>query len=131
MLDRREVVLEGRAFFAVATDPVPFVVRTRLGQMTVRGTRFEASLHYGTDDVAAKALKRLRKLYPKPPADRIPSRTWPLGIAEDTRCQLAANRTLSLMSFRQERSVVRVEVDALALSTVDWCRALFHARWGK
>jgi len=39
--DRREVVLEGRAFFAVAADPVPFVVRTPLGDVTVQGTRFE------------------------------------------------------------------------------------------
>lgn len=39
--DRREVVLEGKAFFAVAADPVPFVVRTRLGEVTVLGTRFE------------------------------------------------------------------------------------------
>jgi transmembrane sensor len=39
--DRREVVLEGRAFFAVATDPVPFVVRTRMGEVRVHGTRFE------------------------------------------------------------------------------------------
>ncbi len=39
--DRREVVLEGKAFFAVAADPIPFVVRTRMGDMTVRGTRFE------------------------------------------------------------------------------------------
>ncbi len=39
--DRREVVLEGRAFFAVAADPIPFVVRTRVGEVTVHGTRFE------------------------------------------------------------------------------------------
>lgn len=39
--DRREVVLEGKAFFAVAADPIPFVVRTRMGDVTVRGTRFE------------------------------------------------------------------------------------------
>lgn len=39
--DRREVVLEGRAFFAVRADPVPFVVQTRWGAVTVRGTRFE------------------------------------------------------------------------------------------
>jgi len=40
-VDRREVTLEGRAFFAVAADPIPFVVRTHLGEVTVRGTRFE------------------------------------------------------------------------------------------
>ena len=40
-VDRREVVLEGRAFFAVAADPFPFVVRTRMGEVTVQGTRFE------------------------------------------------------------------------------------------
>jgi transmembrane sensor len=40
-VDRREVVLEGRAFFAVAADPIPFVVRTRMGEVTVQGTRFE------------------------------------------------------------------------------------------
>jgi transmembrane sensor len=39
--NRREVVLEGRAFFAVTTDPIPFVVRTQLGEVTVHGTRFE------------------------------------------------------------------------------------------
>lgn len=39
--DRREVVLEGKAFFAVVEDPVPFVVRTALGEVTVYGTRFE------------------------------------------------------------------------------------------
>ncbi len=40
-VDRREVVLEGRAFFAVAADPIPFVVRTHMGEVTVHGTRFE------------------------------------------------------------------------------------------
>jgi transmembrane sensor len=39
--DRREVSLEGRAFFAVTADPLPFVIRTRLGEVTVHGTRFE------------------------------------------------------------------------------------------
>ncbi len=39
--DRREVVLEGRAFFAVAAGPIPFVIRTRMGEVTVHGTRFE------------------------------------------------------------------------------------------
>ena len=37
----REVIVEGKAFFAVAEDPLPFVVRTRMGVATVRGTRFE------------------------------------------------------------------------------------------
>jgi ferric-dicitrate binding protein FerR (iron transport regulator) len=40
-VDRREVMLEGRAFFAVAADLIPFVVRTRIGEVTVHGTRFE------------------------------------------------------------------------------------------
>lgn len=38
---RREVVVEGKAFFAVAADPTPFVVRTAVGEVTVYGTRFE------------------------------------------------------------------------------------------
>lgn len=38
---RREVVLEGRAFFAVASGETPFVVRTALGEVSVHGTRFE------------------------------------------------------------------------------------------
>ncbi len=40
-VDRREVVLEGKAFFAVAPDPIPFVVRTHIGELRVHGTRFE------------------------------------------------------------------------------------------
>jgi len=36
-------VLEGKAFFAVASDPVPFVVSTDLGEVTVHGTRFEVN----------------------------------------------------------------------------------------
>jgi len=40
-VDHREVVLAGRAFFAVAADSIPFVVRTQLGEVTVHGTRFE------------------------------------------------------------------------------------------
>lgn len=39
----REVVLSGRAFFAVAEDGSPFRVRTELGEVTVLGTRFEVS----------------------------------------------------------------------------------------
>jgi transmembrane sensor len=42
--NRREVVLEGRAFFAVARAPTSFVVRTRVGTTTVRGTRFEIAM---------------------------------------------------------------------------------------
>lgn len=38
---RREVNLEGKAFFAVAASAEPFVVRTDLGELTVLGTRFE------------------------------------------------------------------------------------------
>jgi transmembrane sensor len=38
---RREVNLEGKAFFAVAAAAEPFVVRTGLGELTVLGTRFE------------------------------------------------------------------------------------------
>lgn len=45
--DRREVVLDGRAFFAVAEAASPFVVRGDVGQVTVHGTRFEV---IATDD---------------------------------------------------------------------------------
>ncbi len=38
---RREVVVDGRAFFAVARAPDPFTVRTPIAELTVRGTRFE------------------------------------------------------------------------------------------
>jgi transmembrane sensor len=38
---RREVVLDGRAFFAVAPGGLPFVVRTGGGEVSVTGTRFE------------------------------------------------------------------------------------------
>lgn len=37
----RNVVVEGKAFFAVASGEDPFVVWTRAGEVTVRGTRFE------------------------------------------------------------------------------------------
>jgi transmembrane sensor len=37
----REVVLTGRAFFAVASSDVPFHIRTAHGEVTVHGTRFE------------------------------------------------------------------------------------------
>jgi ferric-dicitrate binding protein FerR (iron transport regulator) len=47
--DRREVVLDGRAFFAVTADATPFVVRTHFGNVTVRGTRFEVAT--GRDEV--------------------------------------------------------------------------------
>lgn len=40
---RREVVLHGRAFFAVARGERPFVVRTGEAELTVVGTRFEVS----------------------------------------------------------------------------------------
>jgi transmembrane sensor len=39
--DRREVMLEGKAFFAVVPGSIPFVVRTQVGEVTVHGTRFE------------------------------------------------------------------------------------------
>jgi transmembrane sensor len=42
--DRREVALAGRAFFAVASSPEPFVVHTALGDVTAHGTRFEVSV---------------------------------------------------------------------------------------
>jgi transmembrane sensor len=45
--DRREVVLAGKAFFAVAEAEVPFVVRTEVGDVTVRGTRFEVLVDDG------------------------------------------------------------------------------------
>lgn len=38
---RREVVLEGRAFFAVSRSGEPFLVRTPRGDVTVLGTRFQ------------------------------------------------------------------------------------------
>ena len=44
--DAREVTLEGRAYFAVATmDGYPFTVKTRGGDAVVLGTRFEAEAH--------------------------------------------------------------------------------------
>jgi len=45
---RREVVLTGRAFFAVAHGEEPFVVRTAAGELTVKGTRFEVRAEEGT-----------------------------------------------------------------------------------
>lgn len=39
--EERRVMLEGRAFFAVAEGDAPFVVRTPSGEVTVHGTRFE------------------------------------------------------------------------------------------
>jgi transmembrane sensor len=39
--DHREVVVEGKAFFAVTPAPVPFVVQTEGGEISVHGTRFE------------------------------------------------------------------------------------------
>ena len=38
---RREVALEGRAFFAVAHDGTPFVIRTAAGEVAVLGTRLD------------------------------------------------------------------------------------------
>lgn len=40
---RRDVVLDGKGFFAVARDTIPFVVRTEIGAVTVLGTRFEVA----------------------------------------------------------------------------------------
>jgi ferric-dicitrate binding protein FerR (iron transport regulator) len=48
---RREVVLQGKAFFAVAPGSVPFVVRTHAGEARVHGTRFEASTERDRLDV--------------------------------------------------------------------------------
>jgi len=39
--EARDVVLQGRAFFAVAHGDEPFRVRTAMGDVTVHGTRFE------------------------------------------------------------------------------------------
>jgi len=39
--ERREVILDGAAFFAVASGETPFVVRTAGARVTVHGTRFE------------------------------------------------------------------------------------------
>lgn len=41
--DRRRVILDGRAFFAVAHADLPFQVQTAAGTVTVTGTRFEVS----------------------------------------------------------------------------------------
>ena len=41
MLCVMKVVVEGKAFFAVAAAPTPFVVSTGMGEVTVHGTRFE------------------------------------------------------------------------------------------
>lgn len=46
--DRREVVLEGRAFFAVAEHELPFVVSTASGTVAVEGTRFEVTTSPGS-----------------------------------------------------------------------------------
>lgn len=40
----RSAVVEGKAFFAVASGDDPFVVRTDLGAVKVRGTRFEVDV---------------------------------------------------------------------------------------
>lgn len=49
----REVSLEGRAFFAVATDTArPFTVRTRAGDIQVRGTRFDLRVQEETLQLA-------------------------------------------------------------------------------
>jgi transmembrane sensor len=59
-VDRREVVLDGRAFFAVTADPVPFLVRTRFGDVTVHGTRFEvATTTEGLRVVVVEGVVRL------------------------------------------------------------------------
>jgi transmembrane sensor len=51
--DRREVTLDGRAFFAVVAMPArPFIVTTRLGEAKVLGTRFELA----TDDDELRLL---------------------------------------------------------------------------
>lgn len=41
--DLRQVVLDGRAFFAVAHGALPFQVQTPVGTVTVTGTRFEVT----------------------------------------------------------------------------------------
>lgn len=50
---RREVVLAGKAFFAVATDEsnAPFIVRTAAGEVRVHGTRFEVRAEASTVQV--------------------------------------------------------------------------------
>jgi transmembrane sensor len=40
----RTVVVEGKAFFAVASGRDPFSVQTRMGEVRVRGTRFEVEV---------------------------------------------------------------------------------------
>ncbi|MBT8398158.1 MAG: hypothetical protein HKO65_10055 [Gemmatimonadetes bacterium] len=58
---RREVSLEGRAFFAVARDEAnPFVVRTDGGEITVLGTRFQVSTtDDGTGTIVVEGLVRV------------------------------------------------------------------------
>jgi transmembrane sensor len=41
----RDVWLDGQAFFAVASRPEPFLVRTRAGEALVLGTRFLVGIH--------------------------------------------------------------------------------------
>lgn len=53
---RREVWLEGRAFFAVAKDESrPFIVRTRAGDARVLGTRFEVLV--GDEDMRVAVVE--------------------------------------------------------------------------
>ena len=43
--DRREVVLEGEAFFDVAKNEKPFIVKTSFGDVRVLGTAFGISAY--------------------------------------------------------------------------------------
>jgi transmembrane sensor len=58
---RREVSLEGRAFFAVARDETnPFVIRARSGEVTVLGTRFQVDTGEGqVETVVVEGLVRV------------------------------------------------------------------------
>lgn len=52
---KREVVLEGEAFFEVTRDSRPFVVKTSYGEVKVLGTSFGVSA-YGEDEVSYTTL---------------------------------------------------------------------------
>jgi transmembrane sensor len=58
---RREVSLEGRAFFAVTRDEErPFVIRTEGGEITVLGTRFQVDAEDGqVETVVVEGLVRV------------------------------------------------------------------------
>ncbi len=95
---RREVSLEGRAFFAVARDESnPFVVRTDLGEVRVLGTRFQVET--GENEVETLVVEGLVQVSNQ------------LGSAEVG----AGNRA----RMRDREEPVVEEVDDI-LSLLDW-----------